>query len=109
MTTEMIASIDDVTTGSWLVRTQTSSYLLDLDARTATRIPGDEDVVGDVWETVRLRSDAVPLPLISLIRCNVGESMRMVIDVVGDGVTATLRDTTPVISIEAADQSVGTD
>ena len=100
MTTELIASIDDTATGAWLVRTQTSSYLLDMDGRIAIRIPSENTPEGSEWNVAHLRSDADPLPLLALIRCNVGDRMRLLLDVVGDGEITTIRDTTPVVSVE---------
>lgn len=105
MSVEMTASIDDTTTGLWTVRTHTSAYVLDLDSRTATRVPQDSPA-DDGWRTAALRLDSEAVPLLHLGRCQVGESMRMLVDVVGDGATATLRATTPVLSIEQAGDSL---
>ena len=100
MTTELIASIDDTATGTWLVRTQTSSYLLDMNERTAIRIPREDMPEEGEWNVAHLRSDAEPLPLLAVVRCNVGDRMRLLLNVVGNDEINTIRDTTPVVSVE---------
>lgn len=85
-------------TGSWLVTTETSSYLLDLDAQTATRYPGTgtgndmDHLVAD------LRRDADAIPLLG-VTCTVGKLMVLALDLRGDGVL-TARLTTAVTRIE---------
>lgn len=89
-------------TGRWEVFTETSAYLLDLDAAVVTRVPGAGagQVMGRV-PTASLRRDREGLPLIRFDGAVVGQTMALVIDVRGDGVP-TLRQTTVVVLIRQA-------
>lgn len=85
-------------TGRWQVTTETSIYLLDLDAKRVTRVPdaGAGPPAGFSPAAIAaLRRDHESVPLLKLITCVVGEPMRMLIDLRRDGV-CTLRTTTVV-------------
>ncbi len=86
------------TTGVWQVSTETSVYLLDLDASRVTRVPdaGAGPPPGlTALPISSLRRDHESVPLLELISCAVGRPMRMLIDVRRDGI-GTLRTTTVV-------------
>jgi len=96
--------LEDGWTGQWLVVTESSTHLFDLDDRTATRYPGTgAGGVGDRLVPVSgLRQDSEPIPLIELHRCKIGKRLLAVLDVRRDGVI-TVRETTIVVSIDRVD------
>lgn len=98
---EGLLMLDDSASGKWEVVTWSSTYLLDLDARTITRAPdsgtGDPTGGGPVGHT-RMRQDHLPVPLVRIERCQSGQPMVLTVDVRGDGVL-TRRWSTPVASI----------
>lgn len=71
------------------VETANSTYEIDEEAGTVTRVP----MTGD------LRRDAEAIPLIALGDVVIGESMRMVLNLRGDGIH-TYRVTSAVLRIE---------
>ncbi len=91
--------------GRWQVTTETSTYLLDLDARLVTRVPdagaGTPDGLSGV-SIASLRRDHEPIPLIELVRCEPGQPMRVLLDVREDGIS-TMRTTTTVRNIRKLD------
>ena len=96
--------LEDAAGGQWLVVTESSTYLFDLDDRTATRHPGTGPTAegdGD-WLVADLRRDGEPIPLIELDRCQVGERLIAVLDIRHDG-AVTVRETTIVVSINRVD------
>lgn len=98
----MVTALADDTTGVFVVSTETSSYVMDLSARTALRIPGaGAGSVPDLPPAALsdLRRDGEALPIRMLLLCEVGKPMCIVVDLRGDDVT-TLRRTTLVRSIE---------
>lgn len=97
--TEERERLTDSDTGRWLMSTETSRYVIDLDARTITRSPGDGE------DALDLRRDDEVVPLLRLNSCERGASAVLLLDVRGDGV-ATLRMTTPVRRITRADAGV---
>lgn len=78
--------------------TETSVYLLDLDANRVIRVPdagaGPPAGLGPV-AIASLRRDHESVPLLELLSCAVGQPMRMIIGLRRDGVS-TLRITTIV-------------
>lgn len=72
------------------VETSNSTYEIDEEAGTVTRVPMSGD----------LRRDAEPVPLVALSEVEVGKPMRMVLDLRGDGVR-TYRITSVVLRIES--------
>ncbi len=84
--------LEDTDGGQWTVTTQTATYLLDLDARTGTRLPNHD-------EAARLRRDGEQFELLRLSTCVVGRPMAMYIDLAVEGAPRTRRITTEVISI----------
>ena len=100
----MTERLVDESDGQWLVVTESSSYLFDLDDRTATRYPGGGAVAGedDPWPVADLRRDLEPIRLINLARCTVGERLIAVLDVRRDGVV-TVRESTFVVTITRVD------
>jgi len=90
--------LDDSSTGRWRVVTQTSAHYLDLGARTVTRIEGAGAPTNAAGFTVSaLRLDRETVPLLELVRCEVGLPMELLIRVRDDYVTG--RRTTPVVAI----------
>jgi hypothetical protein len=90
--------MDAPTDGQWQVTTETSLYLLDLDAQLVTRVPdaGAGTPPGlSPAPIASLRRDHEPVPLLELIQCELGAPLRMLLDVRRDGVP-TLRVSTHV-------------
>lgn len=100
---EMITTaLEDSSTGVWLVRTETSAYRLDLDARLASRLPGD-GVTPDSDEVfvAALRKDGLVWSLDELVHCSIGEPMVILAHGISDDPdVSTVRRTTFVQSIE---------
>lgn len=96
--TEDRDELTDQDTGSWVVHTENSRYLIDLDSRTCTRLP---NLTGRLRE---LRRDGEELPLRRIVQCRLGEPGALLLDVRGDGV-ATLRETSIVRRITRAHAS----
>ncbi len=93
--------LDDLGRGRWRVTTQTSAHLVDLDARTVTRIEGaGTPVAGAGFAVSALRLDRESVGLIELVRCQVGAEMELVLRIRDDAVT--LRRTTEVVAINPA-------
>jgi hypothetical protein len=108
-------------TGVWAVGTLSGTvYVLDLDRMTQSRWPDMRSVEKwalasagpllrrdrDVEETMarsRLRRDHEAVRLIGLRPVTLRESMVMVIDVVGDGVTYTTRRTNLIVEVRKLD------
>lgn len=91
--------------GVWQVTTETSVYLLDLDASLATRVPdaGAGSPAGvTALPIASLRRDHEQVSLIKLVSCTVGQPMCMMLDLRRDGV-ATLRTTTTVRQLRKLD------
>lgn len=82
-----------------LVRTETSSYLIHRSSTPfwVIRNPDDEALHPSEGSTVvsTLRKDNEQIPLLEMNDPTVGESLRLVLDIRGDGVS-TFRLTTPV-------------
>ncbi len=95
--------LDDSGAGRWRVVTQTSAHLIDLGARTVTRIEGAGTPVADARFTVSaLRRDRAAVPLLELVRCQVGAEMQLLLRIREDCVTE--RRTTAVVAITPADE-----
>jgi hypothetical protein len=89
-------TLTDTSTGLWLVETTSAAYVFDMDARTIVRRPKERSA----WPIAELRKDEQVIPLIKLPwSAMVGWPLQMIIDVRGDGVV-TVRNTTPVESIQ---------
>src|SRR5690625_1036138 len=96
--TEDLDELTDHDTGSWVVHTENSRYLIDLDSRTCTRLP---NLPGRIQE---LRRDGEELPLRRIDQCRFGEPGALLLDVRGDGIS-TLRVTSIVRRITRAHAS----
>ncbi|PVU82921.1 hypothetical protein DDP54_07790 [Cellulomonas sp. WB94] len=82
----------DPTTGAWAVRTENSSYVLDLDRSLAMRLP--DEAAGE------LRRDGAWAVLHAVESVRVGRPMALHLTVTDDpDVEVTIRTTSPVISI----------
>jgi hypothetical protein len=91
--------VDDTSTGTWLITTETSTHLLDLDQRLVTRSPAAaNDTLADPERIATLRRDNEAVPLIALTRLTVDEPMELLLDIRGDGIVTT-RSTTRVLAI----------
>lgn len=90
-------------TGLWQVATETSLYVVDLDARLVTRVPdaGAGTLPGlSPVAIASLRRDHEPVTLIELIECQLDRPLRMLLDLRRDGVP-TLRVSTHVRELRA--------
>ena len=86
-------SLSDTSAGRFAVLTHSGSiYTLDLDQRVFERDAASPDH--------DLRRDGDAVHLIAVISCEVGEPMRLVIDLNVPGVDYTTRTTTPVVLIQ---------
>jgi len=86
-------SLSDTSAGRFAVLTLSGSiYTLDLDQRVFERDAASPDH--------DLRRDGDAVHLIAVISCEVGEPMRLVIDLNVPGVDYTTRTTTPVVLIQ---------
>jgi len=84
------------------VTTQTSAHHLDLDSRTVTRIEGGGTPTNAAgFRVSALRRDGESVPLLELVRCEIGCPMTLLVRVRDDAVTA--RRTTTVIAITPAE------
>ena len=82
-----------VTAGRYTVTTEAAEYLLDLDRRVVRRLPVGPDAAD-------LRRDAEEVTLLAIARCEVGQSMKILVDLDVSGVLVTTRRTTPIVTIE---------
>lgn len=87
--TEDRLELTDQDDGAWLLHTDNSKHLIDLDARTATRLPHTPGALAD------LRRDRQAVPLVKLVHCRRGESATFVLEVRADGILS-LRSTSTV-------------
>lgn len=97
-------------TGLWQVTTETSLYLVDLDARLVTRVPdaGAGTPPGSSPVAIAsLRRDHEPVSLIELIECRLDRPLRMLLDIRRDGVP-TLRVSTHVRDLRELDPACET-
>lgn len=93
-----VDSLPKDATGTYVVRTKTSCYLLDLDERKAVRCPGRKAI--DEWDVAQLRKDGTDVTLVDW-SVKVGERMLLLLHGVADDPEVyTQRRTTPVVSIE---------
>lgn len=96
-------------TGKWQVTTETSLYLVDLDAHLVTRVPdagaGTSPGLSPV-AIASLRRDHEPVTLIELIECQLHRPLRMLLDVRRDGVP-TLRVSTHVRDLRELSPACG--
>ena len=99
--------LTDDDTGRWQITTETSLYLLDLDARTMLRVPGAGAGVqhspdrGPIPVTA-LDSDHHVVRLQTLLHCHTGDSMYLLTEPLPDG-SIVLRGTTVVQQIRRLD------
>ncbi|WP_182111668.1 hypothetical protein [Actinotalea sp. JY-7876] len=86
--------------GTYLVRTLTAAYVVDLDAATLERHPAVSAPL-QFPAPADLRRDHEPVTLAAVLDCRIGASMTVLI-VLGDPATAplTVRQTTAVQAIE---------
>lgn len=96
-TSEPARAVRDADRGEFLVETFTGSvYALDLDLRVISRYVGDGG--GVLFAPAGLRQDGLPIPLLSIVMCEVERPAVFWIQVREDR-TPTLRTTSPVTSI----------
>ncbi len=95
-------SLRDSDKGRWLVRTQSSTYQLDLTERVGARFPGKDPTS----PAAKLRRDGEQWSIRKVIRCEVGYPMELLLVGVApdanSSVVATIRTTTTVLGIEKA-------
>ncbi|MCU1471015.1 MAG: hypothetical protein JWQ39_2164 [Glaciihabitans sp.] len=90
-------TLTDSVSGTFVVTTRTSTYLINLDLRAVVTIRGDDPVTA---ATIMDR-DRELVDLIGISECTVGRSMVLVVDLHKPGVSATRRVTSPVTRIQA--------
>lgn len=89
-------NLADETTGVYALRTTSGArYTINLDERTLTRHVDNGDE-----ETAELRRDGDTVDLLRVVIARVGYGAVFVIDLNVDDVVGTVRETTPVLSIE---------
>lgn len=99
----LLEALEDDDAGTYALRTSTGSlYRLELgEPRTLLRLPADQDRT-DAYRDVHvsaLRMDGEVVSLIGIERLRVGERGLLWLDIAGDGITRTLRETSEVVSI----------
>ncbi|GAB2730933.1 hypothetical protein ACX801_17210 [Arthrobacter bambusae] len=99
----VIEELTDTDTGTFAFRTSTGSlYRIALGASPSlTRLPADQDPEA-AYRTAGvsvLRRDTQEIPLLGIGKLKVGERAILFLDIVGDGITVTTRDTSEVLSI----------
>ena len=80
-----------------IVKTESSTYILDEKDGVLTRIPNEE--AGEIFPVSQLRKDHQIVPYELVRPLKVGERALFKLDIRNDGI-ATFRETTPVVSIE---------
>jgi hypothetical protein len=90
-----VQTLMDTATGSYVVTTQSSTYVVDLDAMVVSRSPGQH-----TWVVTTMRKDGAELPLLFLDDCTVGRPLTMIVDLEIPGCPWTLRAATAVQSIQ---------
>ncbi len=98
-----IEELTDTDTGTFAFRTSTGSlYRIALgNSPSLTRLPADQDPEA-AYRTAGvsvLRMDAQDIPLLGIGKLKVGERAILFLDIVGDGITVTTRDTSEVVGI----------
>lgn len=103
-TSEPGRAVRDTDRGEFLIETITGSvYALDLDLRVISRYVGDGG--GVLLAPSGLRKDGLPIPLLSIVLCEVDKAAVFWVQVREDR-TPTLRTTSPVTSISRPGQSL---
>ena len=83
--------------GRWQIDTVGSTYIVDIEGRTAVRLPRSARLCD--YTIAHLRRDGEHLPLLAEPRVALGQSMTLALQVREDGPAITLRVTTPVIAV----------
>jgi hypothetical protein len=85
---------------TYRVTTETSAYLIDPDARTATRLAGHGSQSGHDGDVMvaELRRDGEPVPIVAISTLVIGQPMVLLLRLREDG-SPTLRTTTPIQDI----------
>ncbi|WP_035741837.1 hypothetical protein [Arthrobacter sp. MA-N2] len=104
-----IMELTGTDTGTFAFRTSTGSlYRLALgDSRTLTRLPADQDPT-ESYKAIgvsALRMDTEVIPLVGIGTLKVGERAILWLDIVGDRLTVTARDTSEVLSISRLEEN----
>ena len=92
----IVQSLMDVASGIYRVTTLSSVYLIDLTAGRLRRVPSVDDAESSI-----LRRDADWIDIIAVESIDVGRGMVLLIDLHVEGVLATTRRSTTVVSIDA--------
>ncbi|GAB2736175.1 hypothetical protein ACX801_12775 [Arthrobacter bambusae] len=98
-----IEELTDTDTGTFAFRTSTGSlYRIALGhSPSLTRLPADQDPEAAYRKAgvSVLRMDTQEIPLLGIGKLKVGERAILFLDIVGDGITVTQRDTSEVLGI----------
>ncbi|WP_284981594.1 hypothetical protein [Arthrobacter sp. efr-133-TYG-118] len=99
----LIEELTGADTGTFAFRTSTGSlYRIALgDSPSLTRLPADQDpeAAYRMAGVSVLRRDIQKILLLGIGKLKVGERAILFLDIVGDGITVTRRDTSEVLSI----------
>ena len=92
--------LDNESKGRWIVVTQTSTYFLDLDNRTAIRIPNKKSENVEGYDIASLRKDGEMWNVATILKCVVGKNLELKTTGTHKKLKVmTLRRSTPVVSI----------
>ncbi|MHA7297670.1 hypothetical protein [Pseudarthrobacter sp. MDT3-1] len=99
---EQIDELSDEDTGAFAFVTASGSiYRISLDDRCLMRLPSDQEA-NEAYKNVAataLRLDSENIPLVKIGRLKVGYRGMLLLDIVGDGATVTVRDTSEIVVI----------
>jgi hypothetical protein len=84
----------DETRGAFLVRSQSSEYVISLDLNVVRRLP-----YAFVHEVASLRRDGQQMDLLQILECTVGREMLVLVDMHLPDVPFTARRSTTVVAI----------
>jgi hypothetical protein len=87
-------SLMDSASGVFVVATRSSTYIIDLDYWSVSRLPGHHP-----HEVASMRRDGDSLPLLHIEECTVGRCLLLIVDLSLPDAAWTLRASTPVRSI----------
>lgn len=94
-----VEAVTDLDPGRFLVITASDAeYVLDIGPQPSALVRSPQRQTAGEWKAVPLRRDGEAVPLLGIIRLEVGRRAIFRLDVRGDGIETT-RTTTPVCSI----------
>lgn len=83
---DLVDHLDDTDTGRWQITTEASLYVLDLDTRSFTRLPGAGALAdSQAIAVTTLPGDHQPLPLFAVLQCTLGYNLILLSEPNPDG------------------------